>query len=181
MLDPMKDASPRTEELHSPFSFVALTCLTGGLYLTWWQYRLWRCMRERFGVPVSPLARAGINTFFPIFTLSMFVLPMSLASKRGWKADFSPLLFSSAYILFFFAPALFPDRPLLMGAISLMRAIPCLQLIPVMRVLLESSDGPVEEVALLSRSDVVVLLASTALNLGFALLMGAFGAGLLGG
>ena len=176
----MKDATSRTEELHSPFSFVALTCLTGGLYLTWWQYRLWRCMRDRFGVPVNPLARAGVNTFFPIFTLSMFVLPMSLASKRGWKADFSPLLFSSAYILFFFAPALFPDRPLLMGAISLMRAIPCLQLLPVMR-LLAASSGPVEEVRLLSRSDVVVLLVSAALNLGFALLVGAYGAGLLGG
>lgn len=176
----MDEKPEYAEELHSPFSFVALTCLTGGLYLTWWQYRLWRCMRDRFGVPVSPLARAGINTFFPIFTLSMFVLPMSLASKRGWKADFSPLLFSSAYILFFFAPALFPDRPLLMGAISLMRAIPCLQLLPVMR-LLAASSGPVEEVRLLSRSDVVVLLVSAALNLGFALLAGAYGAGLLGG
>ena len=160
--DESPDAVP--EELHSGLSFAFLVVLSGGLYLAWWQYLLWRFLRDRCGMPVRPAVRAAVNAFFPVYAFSMFVYPMAFSAKRGRAPDFSAPLFAGAYVLFFFLPLLGGEHVAVLSLLSLLRLVPCLPLLEIHRFLAVSAGVPTREVRFASRSDLVVVLVSLVLT-----------------
>jgi len=149
------------EQLLRPAQFVLLTVCTLGFYLPWWQYRMWRFLKLRYGLPVRPAARAILNAFLPVYVLPLYLGLLGQAQERGQEPDFSPVLFSFGYIFLFFAPQFLPVG--VVGGIAvplLMLGLLCTPLIPLLgvhRFLVETDGIPSEEARLLHRSDWKIL------------------------
>jgi len=152
-----------------PWQLLLLTLLTLGIYPHWFQFRCWLLLRDQYGVPVRPLARTLVNAFIPIYILPLQTLLVERAEQRGYVRDYSPGLFSLAYIALFFAPSLVTRETLMGNVVAalmvMLLALPLMPLLQVTRVLVEADGLPARESPWLSRSDVRVVAFAVALAL----------------
>jgi len=167
---------PPPEQLITPGQFALLSLVTGGIYLYWWQYKMWRFLKNYHGLPVNPLARAVVNSFFPIYVVSLFVHFAGRAQQRGFTLDFSPLLFSFAYLAIFFANLLFPAYSIFL----LFLFVPCLPLVRVHHFLALDCGAVEEHTPRIHKSDLVVVAVSIVVNFATAWWVAHGGAAILG-
>lgn len=164
------------EQVWTAWQFVLLSLLSGGIFLFWWQYKMWNFLRERHGMQVMPLGRAVVNSIFPIFVLPLFINLAGRAQQRGYPLDFSPFLFSFAYLALYFVNLMLPS----MAFVVLFLFIPCLPLLRVHQFLALTDSIPLTHARLFHKTDLAVVVIALVVNLLAAVWFANGGAELLG-
>lgn len=76
--------------------FIVLTLVTLGLYLVWWNYKIWCYYRDRDKLDIYP---AGRTLYAILFLYSFFRRILNRAKSLGYEKTYSPGILLALYFL----------------------------------------------------------------------------------